>query len=337
MSLLDQALWWAAVVVGLMGTATMSGLETGIYRLNRVKLELRAARGPGLLWARLLKREVDHPERLLATNLVVNIFFGDLAAAGASALLAGWGYSETSIILINAAILTPVFFVCVESIPKELFRVEADRLTYRFVGILVVARSMLTWTGILPLIRLITTAVSRFIGGEGETGLASSVRERIATMLKETASTGLLSESQAGLVDRALAFRQTIVAREMIPWAVVRAIPVEWDRTRAAAVLEREQHTYFPLVERRGAGTRVVGVLRHPDLFLNPGAAPASLALEPARLPPRMTLREAVVSLRRAQASIGIVEDGGRPVGLVTMSDLIEPLLGEAHHQAEPS
>src|SRR5688572_4364372 len=120
MSNLEQALWWAAVVVGLAGSALMSGLETGIYRLNRVKLELRAVRGPRAWNARLLKREVEHPERLLATNLIANLFFADTAATGASALLEGWGYSDASIILINAAILTPVFFVFVESIPKEV-------------------------------------------------------------------------------------------------------------------------------------------------------------------------------------------------------------------------
>jgi len=327
MTPLTELGWWAAVVIGLMGTAVMSGLETGVYRLNRVKLELRAARGPGVFWARLLRRETENPERLLATNLVVNIFFGDLAATGASALLSGWGYSDTAVILISAAILTPVFFVCVESIPKELFRVDADRLTYKFVGVLVAARVLLMRTGVLALLRLITGVASRLIGGDGESGLASSARERIATMLKETASTGLLSESQAGLVDRALAFRQATVAQEMVPWAVVRTVPVEWDRARAVRLLEREKFSYFPVVERRGG---VVGVLRHQDPFLDPGASLASLLLQPARLPARMSLREAVLALRRAQALVGIVEDGGRPVGLVTMTDLIEPLIGEA-------
>lgn len=342
MTPLAQAGWWAAVVVGLIGTALLSGLETGVYRLNRVKLELRAVRGPRAWAAGLLKRETEHPERLLASNLVMNIFFGDLAATGASALLAARGYSDTTIVLINAAILTPVFFVFVESIPKELFRLEADRLTYRFAPFLVAVRVLLTYTGVLWLVRHLSSAVTRLVGGEGEKGLESTARERVATMLKETAATGVLSESQAGLVDRALAFRAIPVVEEMVPWSDVRSVPVEWDRATALRMLARTRFTYYPLVERRGVGGagRVVGVLRYQDLFLRPEATPVQLAKEPARLPPRTPLREAVLSLRRAGAMVGIVEEGGeggggggggewgRPVGLVTMADLVDPLMG---------
>lgn len=328
MTPLEQLGWWAMIAVGLIGTALMSGIETGLYRLNRVKLELRAARGPGVLSARLLKRETERPERLLATTLIVTIFFSDMAATGASGLMEGLGYSDASIILVNTAILTPVFFVFVESIPKELFRLEPDRLTYPFAGLLTFMRAVLTWVGVLPLIRLLADAASRLIGGEGESGLATTARERIATMLKETASTGLLSESQAGLVDRALAFRQTSVAEEMVPWSGVRTIPADATRGLALRILARESFSYFPLVERRPGSLRVIGVLRHQDLYLRPGASPAAAMLQPARLPARMSLREAAIALRRAPAPVGIVEEGGRPVGLVTMSDLIEPLTG---------
>lgn len=325
----EQAGWWAATVLGLIGTALLSGLETGVYVMSRLRLELRAARGPRAWSARLLKRELDRPERLLATNLVANIICGDLAATGASQLLAARGYSDTTVILVNVAILTPVFFVFVESVPKELFRMEADRLTTPFAGFLTALRVLLTAVGALPLVRLIAHVAGRLLGGEGETDLAQSARERIATMLKDTTAAGGLSESQAGMVDRALVFQGMTVADEMVPWSRVRMIPADWTRDQAMRLLMRELFPYWPVVERRAGGTvRVLGVVRHQDLFLHPGAPLASLAQAPARLPARMGLQDAVRRLREAAVPVGIVEDGGRPIGMVTMTDLVEPLTG---------
>src|SRR5204863_2201659 len=136
---------------------------------------------------------------------------------------------DGAIIAINAAILTPVFFVFLETIPKEMFRLEADHLTYAMAGVLVGTRTVLTWLGVLPLVRLVVGWVGRLIGGEGEAGLARSARERLATMLKDSGA-GTISESQAGLVDRALLFQETRVGDEMVPWSRVRVIPADWTR-----------------------------------------------------------------------------------------------------------
>src|SRR5258705_2185875 len=121
MTSLEQAAWWAIFLLGMVGTAVFAGMETGFYRVNRVKLEVRAERGPMRRAAARLKRELGDPQRTLAATLVATVLFGDLAATGASNLLAAAGYSDGAIVLMNAAVLTPIFFVFVESIPNELF------------------------------------------------------------------------------------------------------------------------------------------------------------------------------------------------------------------------
>jgi CBS domain containing-hemolysin-like protein len=71
-----------------------------------------------------------------------------------------------------------------------------------------------------------------------------------------------------------------------------------------------------------------VGVLRYQDLFVRPGAPILAMSLPPARLPARMTLAEALRKVREAAVPVGVVEEDGRPVGFVTVTDLIEPLTG---------
>ena len=149
MSTLEQVGWWLLMLLGLAGTALYSGMETGLYFFDRVKLEVRAAGGPMRRAAGRLKRELEHPERVLATNLVGTIVFSDLAAQGASALLHGWGYSESASIAVNVLVLTPLVFVLGETVPKEMFRLEADRLTYTFSGALAGTRRLLSALGVL--------------------------------------------------------------------------------------------------------------------------------------------------------------------------------------------
>ncbi len=124
----EIALSLALLVVGLAGSAFCSGVETGIYSLSRIRLNLRASRGDDTL-ARLLKREVERPARVLANLLIANTFFANLGSIGISALL-DRHFSEVGVVVMNVVILTPLLFVLSESVPKEVFRVEADRLTY---------------------------------------------------------------------------------------------------------------------------------------------------------------------------------------------------------------
>jgi putative hemolysin len=325
-----ELLWWVVFLGGLLGTALLSGLETGIYRLSRVKLEVRAAAGDSA--ALLLKREVAEPQRLLSANLIANIFFGDLAATGATNILALWGYSDGAIVAINVMILTPVFFVFVESVPKELFRLETDTLTYRFARPLAGLRVLLTFTGVLALLRLITGTAMRVIGAKADEELVTTGRERLVTLLKDTAGEGdapaPLSESQAKLLDRALEFGRTSVADEMLPWPRVQSIRPGWNRSTVMGMLARFPASFLPVVDREASGRqKVVGIIRARDLLTRVDTPMSRLTLGPARLPPRTSLRDAVVRLREAAVPVGIIEEGGRPLGLITLSDLIEPLL----------
>lgn len=332
MSPIGHILWWIAFIAGLVGTALFCGLETGIYRLNRVKLEVRAERGPSQLAALILRREIGDPQRTLATVLIGTILCGDLAAQGASRLLSAVGYSDGLVVLLNAALLTPIFFVFVESVPKEFFRLEADRVMYRLARVLPAARFVLTWTGVLPLVRYGTNSALNLIGKSDQESADYTGRERLATLLKDSAGerdeAAPISETQARLVDRALEFGSTSVADEMLPWSRVRAAQLGWGRATLVKLLAREPHSFIPMVERDTAGrSRVLGVIRSQDLFIRADAPVSRLMLEPARLPPRMSLRDAIVRLSQAAAPIGIVEEAGRPIGLVSMADLMEPLL----------
>ncbi len=65
---LQWSLWLSVLWASVILQALYAGMETGIYVMNKVRLELRAERGYGP--ARLLRRMLDRPDNLLAVLLI---------------------------------------------------------------------------------------------------------------------------------------------------------------------------------------------------------------------------------------------------------------------------
>ncbi len=320
------AAWWGMVLVGLTGTALCNGVELGAYTLNRVRLDLRSNRRPPDRAALILREEVGKPDRLLATVLIFTNLFGYLASAGVTGLLTHSGYPDGATVAINFAILAPTIFVWADCVPKELFRLEADRLTYRLAGFVRGMRLLATWTGVLWVVGGLARAVERLAGLRRERLHLSDARQRVAALLREGASAGALSESQATLLDRALVFGRATVGSEMVPWNKVRPIGLEWDRARLIDVAAGLNHARIPVVGKDG---RVVGVIRQLDLAIWPNKTVAELLSPVARFSPRTPVFDALAEMVRTGAGMGVVESDGRPVGLVTTKDLVEPLIGD--------
>jgi putative hemolysin len=346
MSTLAGISWLLLGLVSLAGSWLCSGMETGTYTLNRIRLMVRAegrhrsgrgaadaaAADPGRgvvdVAARILYNEVEKPERLLGTILIGNNIFAFMAALSITELLIARGYGDGQILLLNILILTPLILVFCEALPKELFRIEADRLSYAFVPLIAALRLILTVTLVLPLVLWFARAAAKVIGVEGEIGLAVSARERVAMLLKETVSEGGLSPAQAQLVDRAIAFHRLRLRDEMVPWSRISAVRLDWDRARLLRHMAMHPFSRYPVVEFGRGGMRVAGVLRQADVFLRPRATIADLMIEPARLGPAAPLRDGLGSLRDSPAGMIIVEQDGRPIGAATVKDLAEPLTG---------
>ncbi len=323
---LEQMGWWIVAVMGVALSAMASGVEIGCYSLNRVRLSVRAGRTPPMASARMLTGELDRPDRLLAALLICNMIANDLGSVATRNLFESAGFTHASQILFSVLVLGPVLFVFGEALPKELFRSEADRLTYLFARPLVWLRWGLTLTGLLPLVSWFGRAVERLSGLRGDESVLSDPRQRIAELLREGGSAGVLSETQLTLVDRAMALRRTSVADEIVPWSRVKPVLSDWDRPRLLLALADVPHSRVPVVDRKG---RVVGVLRQIDLHTRSNTPIASLLRPVTRLDPNMSVFDALKRMRDDGSRLAVVERDGKPVGLVTPKDLVESLTGE--------
>ncbi len=324
----ETSLWALLAFVGMVGSALYSGLETGVYRLNRVRLHLLAhEHKPQAL---RLSRMVRNPNRTLGTLLIGNNIANYASSFGITALLEGAGLGDWQVILVVAAILTPLLFVFGEVLPKDLFQNYTDTLTYRFAATLLWTQRLVMACGLLPLIDLISRLITWLFGSKVKARLTLHPRRVMARLVQEGVGHGLLSPYQSDMIDRVLHPTQTIVADAMVGWDQVQTLRVGQPIEAVWAVANRSPYSRFPVLDRDG---KVTGVLNVFDVLMpDPQYCPPIERLQRTapRVPATMGLRQAMLRLRQARSALAIVVDAkDQPVGIVTVKDLVEPITGE--------
>ncbi len=325
----QQYIWWAVMVVGLAGSALYSGLETGAYSLNRVRLQIFSHQG--YRGAAALYKLIRAPTTLLAILLIGNNVANYMGTAGMTVLLQDAGLTDWQIVAANLLIITPLLFVFGETLPKDLFAAHSDQLMYRFVWFLRWSGNVFRWVGLLPLIELFSKQFARSLRTE-RVPTAFHPRRHVEALVKEGVGYGLLSDDQSAIVERVLELNHRTVAGEMIEWPDVRRVSIDDPPTAIHGLAERTSHGRLPVTDASG---RVVGVVRVVDALLHePDQCPpiADLMTEPLTLAPTTPLRQAITALQRHHTALAIVTDDkspDTPVGIVTMKDLVEPITGE--------
>ncbi|MBI1375592.1 MAG: DUF21 domain-containing protein [Phycisphaera sp.] len=327
MSTLELVIWWSAAVLGMLGSAMFSGLETGAYTLNRVRLHVLAHDSRS--GAALLERMILRPNRLLGTLLIGNNIANYVASLAIGALLIDAGYEGWKQVAINAAVLTPLLFVFGEVLPKDLFRSHADHLTVPFARPLRALQFVLTYTGMLPMIGLMSALLRRRLGSREVPMHMLHPRRVVTQLIREGVGHGVISPYQSNMIDRVLEMGHLKVRDVMVPWSEAAVLRTTQPPEAVWAMADRVTYARLPLVDPDG---KVVGVIDVQELLQrDPDTCPplTELAKPIPRIPGTVNLRSALGKLQEHRVSIGLVVSHDAPIGLVTTKELVEPIVGE--------
>ncbi len=316
-------------LTGFLSSALLSGIETGSYTLNRIRLRRRVREKQRA--ALQLERLLDHPHRfiftvLIGNNIAIFIVSQEMTACYLSAGLEGsrlllgfipWG-PET------AAALTLMFplFLLAEMVPKNLFRKNADKLMYRFAApmhLLAVLLAPLTW----PLHRLYAALTRGFETRPGRLIISPEA-------LKEHLSSGRITTHQAQMVEAVTSMHSVPVRTLMTPFRKAPVLPVGAtvaDFRRLAA--ERAATTSALLVQHN----RVVGLVPLVSIVTrkmadaDPLQPVAETALE---VPAGGNLKSAFYRLRHdPHHSAAVVDARRHPVGFIRLEDIARYIAGQ--------
>ncbi len=324
---------WILVVTGFL-SFVFSGAETGLYRLSRVRLRIGIEKR-SFSYRLLGKAIADGPGLLLAT-LIGNNLANYVATSAVMALLLRVVTDTSTAEALTTAVTAPVFFVFAEMIPKSLFLYRADTLMPYAGPVLFVSHRVLQWSGVIGVLKAVSDLFAKVVGSErSSTNLVSGTpKQHIRAILAESREEGLLSHVQADIVGRLATIPHTPLRAVMTPLGRVETVDVTCGRDGLLKVLREHPFTRLPVYE--GRPDHIIGYLNIYDALADGGnLADLQPLVKPIhRLAAETSVTHAIELMRRRGHPIVLVEHRGlagqaRPIGIVTMKDLVEELVGE--------
>ena len=303
-----------------------SGSEIAMVNSDKIKLRHQAKMGNK--GARLVLKLYKKPDIILGTTLVgTNIATVVISTLGALLFIDLFGSSGD---MISVLILTPILLIFGEVVPKSVFQQKADILVTFIIYILRFFSYLF-----YPLIIIFSTVArfaTRVVGG-GETPQNMFItREEIRVLLDLSESTSDPSTIDRKRIRRIIRFADTTVGEAMIPLADV--VGFNEVRNMKEAIRIVMQYGFNRLPVYSGNITNVQGMLTLSTWDLMDTELenkPISDFICPTLyLSPKQTIDQALPQLQARDDHMGVVVDEyGSAVGILTMEDVFEEVVGE--------
>jgi CBS domain containing-hemolysin-like protein len=309
------------VLVAVIGSALFSGLETGFVSLSRIRLRMKARRGDPA--AQTLLSLHERPERVLSAFLVGST----LCNVGGGALASAWtiekmGGEETAGSLIATIAMSATLLIVSEITPKVLFRLRGETAVPRFLWFIQGTTYLfapVTWTANL-LLRVVT----------GRVGKSPFVtREELRQLVRE--AHGPLGPRERRMLESVLDFGRTVVREVMLPLPEVVSVPEAISVPDLLELVRRRRYTRIPVYRSRADA--IVGLVNIFDVLYEGRMEEGTIGryVRPIHVVPDTSpIQSVLLDLQgRRETMALVVNEFGGCVGIVTVADIVEEVLGE--------
>ena len=307
-------------------SAVFSGCETGLYCANRARLHVRAEHGDRR--ARRIERILRNEQWALSLTLVGTNLSNYAATAGFAFVMSiSLGFSDRASEVFTTLAVTMIIFVFGEIVPKTLFQTHADRLLLACSPVLRISHVVL-YPAMWAINRVIGALTARF-GDQAKTQAGLDARKQVARLLREGMPASPDDDAHHQMVDRALGLADLPVHGVMTPRNRVESLAASAGRDKLLSLARTKPYSLIPVFDRHPR--RIEGVIEVRKLLADQTWQTVGERLAPcARLDPHDSVAAALVRLQGERARLAVVVDrGGYLLGVVTLKDLLEELVGE--------
>lgn len=335
-------------LLGLVGF--FSGTETAITSVNKIAIDEMAEKGNKS--AKLVKWFITNFDRFLSTVLTGTnlihitlvtvagvVIENHLIPALMPSLPARWHEP------VAAIILTPIILVFGEILPKSIARRQAEMFSMRAAPLLSFFNFVLT--PLVVLLDKLSNGVQSVLGCSAKGPMRNNVtREDLETIAEIAAEQELVPRESADMLQTVLELDEKPVVNAMTPLVEVCSLPLTATIGDVEKMTSETGFSRFPVYEDRI--DNIIGVieLRHliklekqsspnRDDFLNRPIAPF-VAKSILFVPETKPINEMLVELRRHTIPMAvIVDEYGGMIGLVTLEDLAQQIIGSIQDYGE--
>jgi CBS domain containing-hemolysin-like protein len=338
----------AAVLIALNAFFVIA--EYSLVRARHSRLELAAEQG--LRGAKLALRQLEHINEYITTcqvgNTMASIGIGALGEPALAHLLEhalgnGLGHSVAIVIAVLVAylLITSTQITAGEMVPKLYAIDRAERVARR------ISRP-LQWFRILfnPLIVSLTVVSNAMLGVLGVDPQRRIARggspDELKRLIRDSQAGGMLEANEATMLSGVFHLHEQEARQVMTPIPAVVTVDLAEDVQTALRRCIDSGHTRLPVTEDENQD-RIRGVVHATGLArrlldVGPTATIEPLVRDAPIVPETKPLDDLLAELQRQRVAMAVVVDEyGRVVGIVTIEDIVEEVVGEITDETDPA
>jgi len=322
-------------VVCVLAQAFFAGAEIAMSACGRTRLRQRAEAGS--MGARAAQALLARPQILLSTTLLGVNLASAIAAIAAAFYLEAHGASA---LWAGLVVFVPML-VLGRVVPKAILQAQADRV----VGWVAPPLTLVSWV-LRPVVLVVSgfaAAMTRLARTDRRKAFVT--RDELAMLIETEPETDKpdISADEREMIANVFELSQLEVADLMVPLSEITALPADTPLAEAALEVADKQHSRMPVYRSRVDD--IVGVVHVFDVL---GVPPAeaktkevgTVARPAIYVPESMQAIDLLVELQAEGNHIAVVVDEyGGAVGIVTLEDLLETIVGDIddEYDDEPS
>ena len=308
-------------------SAFFSATETSFTSLNRIKIKHLSS---GNKRARLVLKLTENFDKLLSTiligNNIVNIVLTSIVTVLFVRLYGEIGATWATIVV------TVVILVFGEISPKSLSKEAPERFA------LISAPVLRIFVVILTPLNVIFSAWKKFLSKvfkiKADKGFTD---QELITLVEEAETDGYIDEESSELIQNAIEFRDLEANDILTPRVEMVAVSTETSKEEIAAIFKYTGFSRVPVYNEGEGLDNVIGVLNQKDFhnYINGTDEEVGTYIKPAAYAPgTMKISAILREMQKIKTHIAIIVDEyGGTMGLVTMEDIIEELVGEIYDE----
>ena len=332
---------WVLIAVMLLVSGLFSASENSYTNCNKYHFQSLANKGNRT--AKIITRHVDNFDNTLVAVLVGNNIVQTLMSYLSAMLFYNicnvYGLSEGLESILSTVVMAFLVYIVSDTVPKILSKSMPNRMAIFLAYPVLVTEILLfpvvlLFKGVLALAHKIFKVKDQSLLSKEELlqSVSVAVNEEETTEDEEEEAEKLFEKDETEILDNVLAFDSLKVKDIYIPMEKVHSI----DITGLTADMVNEEilsHDFSRIPVYEDSKDNIVGILvvrtyfeeYSQDKHLNI----RSILESPAFIEKDLPIDDAFENLNREHVHLGIVTDAGKPIGVISMEDILEELVDD--------
>ena len=312
------------VILLLLGAAYCAITETALSSVSRNKIKASADHGNAR--AKRVLAILEYFDKAITTLLIcTNIFHLATASIVTVYVTRRWGLDAVTL---STIITTVAVFFAAEMLPKSIGKKQPQKIILACAPLLSFLMKALS-----PIARFLTW-IGRGISNRSKADAPVSVtEEELHDIIDEMAEEGTLDENQSDLISSALEFGDLTAESILTPRVDISAIDIDDDPYRILAFIKNQTHSRIPVYER--SIDNIIGVIqirKYLKSYLQTGRMPdIRSTMDKVYYAHQSTeIHELLPEMSKRKLNMAVITDSyGGTLGIVTVEDILESLVGE--------